>query len=82
MHLMADMDDTLYPLSCGINLACRKNIQGFVFDNDEFHAYVHGRLPYETLKPDALLRNMLLSMPQRKIVSKSTYEEQRSNSCY
>lgn len=24
----ADMDDTLYPLSLGINLACRKNIQG------------------------------------------------------
>jgi len=22
------MDDTLYPLSTGINLACRKNIQG------------------------------------------------------
>jgi hypothetical protein len=27
----ADMDDTLYPLSLGINLACRKNIQGKVF---------------------------------------------------
>nr|CAD1816826.1 unnamed protein product [Ananas comosus var. bracteatus] len=101
--LLFDMDDTLYPLSSGINLACRKNIQdymlhhlridesqvpelclelykefgttmaglkalGFEFDNDEFHAYVHGRLPYETLKPDPVLRSLLLSMPQRKII--------------
>ncbi|WOL04007.1 hypothetical protein Cni_G12728 [Canna indica] len=101
--LLFDMDDTLYPLSSGVNLACRKNIEdymlrhlqieesqvpkmcldlykeygttmaglkelGFEFDNDEFHAYVHGRLPYETLKPDPLLRNILLSMPQRKLI--------------
>jgi hypothetical protein len=26
--LVTDMDDTLYPLSLGINLACRRNIQG------------------------------------------------------
>ncbi|WOL11772.1 hypothetical protein Cni_G20536 [Canna indica] len=97
------MDDTLYPLSCGINLACRKNIQdfmlhhlqieenqvptmcldlykehgttmaglkelGFEFDDNEFHAYVHGRLPYETLKPDPFLRNLLLTISHRKIV--------------
>lgn len=97
------MDDTLYPLSTGLNLACRKNIEeymlhhlnidesivptmcldlyreygttmaglkalGYKFDNDEFHAYVHGRLPYEALKPDPVLRNLLLSMPQRKII--------------
>lgn len=101
--LLFDMDDTLYPLSTGINLACRKNIEefmqqylnieesevprmcldlyreygttmaglkalGYEFDNDEFHAYVHGRLPYETLRPDPVLRNLLLSMPQRKII--------------
>lgn len=24
------MDDTLYPLSSGLNLACRKNIEGMV----------------------------------------------------
>eukprot|EP00262_Sarcandra_glabra_P019774 TRINITY_DN760_c0_g1_i1.p1 TRINITY_DN760_c0_g1~~TRINITY_DN760_c0_g1_i1.p1 ORF type:complete len:311 (+),score=75.38 TRINITY_DN760_c0_g1_i1:33-965(+) len=101
--LLFDMDDTLYPLSSGLNLACRKNIQeymlntlqieesevprmclelykeygttmaglkelGFEFDNDEFHENVHGRLPYETLKPDPVLRNLLLSMPQRKII--------------
>lgn len=101
--LLFDMDDTLYPLSTGLNLACRKNIQdfmlhqlgieetqvpkmcldlyreygttmaglkdlGYEFDNDEFHAYVHGRLPYDALKPDPILRNLLLSMPQRKII--------------
>ncbi|MCI47176.1 haloacid dehalogenase-like hydrolase superfamily protein, partial [Trifolium medium] len=37
---------------------------GYEFDNDEFHAYVHGRLPYEKLKQDLVLRNLLLSMPQ------------------
>lgn len=101
--LFFDMDDTLYPLSIGINLACRNNIQefmlnqlgieesevpkmcldlykeygttmaglkvmGYEFDNDEFHEYVHGRLPYEKLKPDPVLRNLLLSMPHRKII--------------
>lgn len=101
--LLFDMDDTLYPLSSGVNLACRKNIEeymlhhlnieesevpkmcldlyreygttmaglkelGYEFDNDKFHEYVHGRLPYEVLKPDPLLRNLLLSMPQRKII--------------
>ncbi|KAJ7973162.1 Haloacid dehalogenase-like hydrolase (HAD) superfamily protein [Quillaja saponaria] len=101
--LLFDMDDTLYPLSSGLNLDCRKNIieymskhldieesevprmclelyreygttmaglkvLGHEFDNDEFHAYVHGRLPYEKLKPDPVLRNLLLSMPQRKII--------------
>ncbi|KAJ3669324.1 hypothetical protein LUZ60_011274 [Juncus effusus] len=101
--LLFDMDDTLYPLSIGINLACRKNIQdyminhlkiegnqvsqmclelykeygttmaglkalGFEFDNDEYHEYVHGKLPYDLLKPDPDLRSLLLSMPQRKII--------------
>ncbi|XVF22223.1 hypothetical protein REPUB_Repub12eG0155000 [Reevesia pubescens] len=102
--LLFDMDDTLYPLSIGVNLACRRNIEefmlqylnieksevpriclelyreygttmaglkvlGYEFDNDEFHAYyVHGRLPYEKLRPDPVLRNLLLSMPQRKII--------------
>ncbi|PIA60597.1 hypothetical protein AQUCO_00300235v1 [Aquilegia coerulea] len=101
--LLFDMDDTLYPMSTGVNYACRKNIEeymlqfleieasevprmclelykeygttmaglkalGYEFDNDEFHAFVHGRLPYERLKPDPVLRNLLLSMPQRKII--------------
>lgn len=40
----------------------------YEFDNDEFHEYVHGRLPYELLKPDPVLRSLLLSISQRKIV--------------
>ncbi|KAL4587373.1 hypothetical protein LXL04_000242 [Taraxacum kok-saghyz] len=101
--LLFDMDDTLYPMSAGLNFACRKNIEefmltnlnieecevpsmcldlyrehgttmaglkalGYEFDNDEFHALVHGTLPYNALKPDPVLRNILLSMPQRKII--------------
>ncbi|XP_022922553.1 uncharacterized protein C24B11.05 [Cucurbita moschata] len=101
--LLFDMDDTLYPRSCGINLACRKKIEefmlkylhmeesevpricldlyveygttmaglkalGYEFDDDEYHACVHGTLPYEALNPDPVLRNLLLSMPQRKII--------------
>ncbi|KAL7601657.1 hypothetical protein Lser_V15G26141 [Lactuca serriola] len=101
--LLFDMDDTLYPMSLGLNSACRKNIEefmlthlnidecevptmcldlyrehgttmaglkalGYKFDDDEFHALVHGTLPYHTLKPDLVLRNILLSMPQRKII--------------
>ncbi|CAM8973777.1 unnamed protein product [Rhodiola kirilowii] len=41
---------------------------GYEFDDDEFHAYVHGRLPYDKLKPDPVLRSLLISMPQRKII--------------
>uniref|UniRef100_A0A0D9X1W8 Uncharacterized protein n=1 Tax=Leersia perrieri TaxID=77586 RepID=A0A0D9X1W8_9ORYZ len=101
--LLFDMDDTLYPLSLGINLACRKNIEdymlnklqieeslvpkmcldlyreygttmaglkvlGYDFDYDDFHAFCHGTLPYEKLKPDPVLRQLLLSLPQRKII--------------
>lgn len=53
---------------------------GYEFDNDEFHEYVHGRLPYEKLKPDPLLRNLLLSMPHRKIVSFFLLQALYSNS--
>ncbi|KAK4848048.1 hypothetical protein QYF36_008709 [Acer negundo] len=102
-YLLFDLDDTLYPQSSGLNLACRKNIMefmlqhlhidesdvpgmcldlyrehgttmaglkalGYEFDNDEFHANVHGKLPYENLKADPVLRHLLLSMPQRKII--------------
>lgn len=34
-----------------------------------FYSYVHGRLPYMMLKPDPVLRNLLLSLPIRKVVS-------------
>ncbi|KAK8596306.1 hypothetical protein V6N12_064810 [Hibiscus sabdariffa] len=41
---------------------------GYNFDYDEYHSFVHGRLPYENLKPDHVLRNLLLSLPIRKVV--------------
>ncbi|KAJ9544022.1 hypothetical protein OSB04_023729 [Centaurea solstitialis] len=101
--LLFDMDDTLYPMSLGLNYSCRKNIEefmltylkieesqvpdmcldlyrehgttmaglkglGYEFDNDAFHGFVHGTLPYHLLKPDLVLRNLLLSMPQRKLI--------------
>lgn len=33
------------------------------------YSFVHGRLPYENLKPDPVLRKRLLSLPYRKVVS-------------
>ncbi|TVU44295.1 hypothetical protein EJB05_03731, partial [Eragrostis curvula] len=41
---------------------------GYKFNNDEFHANVHGTLPYHNLRPDPVLRTLLLSIQQRKIV--------------
>lgn len=41
---------------------------GYQFDYDDFHGFVHGRLAYEKLKPDPVLRNILLSLPIRKLV--------------
>ncbi|GAB4824430.1 hypothetical protein Ancab_007315 [Ancistrocladus abbreviatus] len=41
---------------------------GYQFDYDDYHGFVHGRLPYELLKPDSVLRNILLSLPIRKFI--------------
>jgi len=41
---------------------------GYKFDHDEYHSFVHGRLPYELLKPDPILRHLLLSLPIRKVI--------------
>ncbi|KAH7331540.1 hypothetical protein KP509_20G039400 [Ceratopteris richardii] len=41
---------------------------GYTFDFDEFHQFVHGRLPYDVLCPDLALRSLLLSLPHRKLV--------------
>ncbi|XP_057801353.1 uncharacterized protein LOC131016666 isoform X1 [Salvia miltiorrhiza] len=41
---------------------------GYDFDYDEYHSIVHGRLPYENLKPDPVLRSLLLSLPIPKII--------------
>ncbi|XP_074571591.1 uncharacterized protein C24B11.05-like [Curcuma longa] len=42
--------------------------QGYDVHPDEYHSYVHGRLPYDLIEPDATLRELLLSVPQRKIL--------------
>lgn len=41
---------------------------GYDFDYDEYHSYVHGKLPYENLKPDPVLRSLLKSLPIRKVI--------------
>ncbi|KFK27474.1 hypothetical protein AALP_AA8G388400 [Arabis alpina] len=63
---VVELNDILYKKH-GTTMAGLKAI-GYEFDNDEYHSYVHGRLPYENLKPDPILRNLLLSLPFRKLV--------------
>ncbi|CAN1231260.1 Uncharacterized protein C24B11.05 [Linum grandiflorum] len=41
---------------------------GYKFDYDDCHSFIHGRLPYESLKPDPVLRSLLLSLPIRKVI--------------
>ncbi|XP_039021655.1 uncharacterized protein LOC120153853 [Hibiscus syriacus] len=41
---------------------------GYDFDYDEYHSFVHGRLPYENLKPDPSLKSLLQTLPLRKII--------------
>ncbi|CAK8576075.1 unnamed protein product [Lathyrus sativus] len=40
---------------------------GYDFDYDDFHSSVHGRLPYNLLKPDLVLKGILQSLPCRKV---------------
>nr|XP_043622543.1 uncharacterized protein C24B11.05-like [Erigeron canadensis] len=107
--LLFDVDDTLYPLNCGLSAECTKNITeymvnklaieeskvpemcvqlygdygttmaglralGYDFDYDDYHSFVHGRLPYEYLKPDPLLKNLLHSLPLRKVIFSNANE--------
>ncbi|XP_073106605.1 uncharacterized protein C24B11.05-like [Elaeis guineensis] len=41
---------------------------GYNFDYDDYHSFVHGRLPYDKLKPDPVFRHLLLSLPIRKVI--------------
>lgn len=101
--LLFDLDDTLYPMSCGLAASVLENIKAYIleklnveeskiadlcnllykhygttmaglraigydFDYDEYHSFVHGRLPYGNLKPDPVLRSLLLSLPIRKFI--------------
>ncbi|CAA7052249.1 unnamed protein product [Microthlaspi erraticum] len=40
----------------------------YELDYDDYHSFIHGRLPYENIKPDPILRSLLLSLPLRKII--------------
>lgn len=42
--------------------------QGYDITAEDYHSFVHGRLPYQLIKPDIQLRNILRSINQRKIV--------------
>lgn len=68
------MDESKVPDICyvlykyyGTTMAGLRAI-GYEFDYDDYHRSVHGRLPYELLKPDPVLRNLLLSLPIRKVI--------------
>lgn len=41
---------------------------GYDVHPDEYHSFVHGLLPYEIIPPDPPLRELLLSIPQAKIM--------------
>ncbi|XP_020596440.1 uncharacterized protein C24B11.05-like isoform X2 [Phalaenopsis equestris] len=41
---------------------------GYSFNYDDYHSFVHGRLPYEKLKPDPILKHLLLGLPIRKVI--------------
>ncbi|KAE8727993.1 Ubiquitin fusion degradation UFD1 family protein isoform 1 [Hibiscus syriacus] len=41
---------------------------GYNFDYEDFHSFVHGRLPYTMLKADPILRKLMLSLPIRKVI--------------
>ncbi|KAJ0266716.1 Haloacid dehalogenase-like hydrolase [Hirschfeldia incana] len=63
---VVELNQILYK-KYGTSMAGLKAV-GYEFDNDEYHRFVHGRLPYENLKPDPVLRNLLLTLPLRKLV--------------
>ncbi|XP_057508245.1 uncharacterized protein LOC130791148 [Actinidia eriantha] len=48
---------------------------GYDFDYDDYHSFVHGRLPYEILKPDPVLKSLLQSLPIRKVIFSNANEE-------
>ncbi|KAL8154071.1 hypothetical protein V2J09_011831 [Rumex salicifolius] len=64
--IVVDMCFVLYKYY-GTTMAGLKAV-GYKFNDDDYHSFVHGRLPYELLKPDPVLRSLLLSLPIRKVV--------------
>ena len=63
---ISDLGNLLYK-NYGTTMAGLRAI-GYDFDYDEYHSFVHGRLPYENLQPDPVLRSHLLSLPLRKVI--------------
>ncbi|KAG9155179.1 hypothetical protein Leryth_011147 [Lithospermum erythrorhizon] len=63
---ITDLSNLLYK-NYGTTMAGLRAI-GYDFDYDDYHSFVHGRLPYDNLKPDAVLRSLLLSLPYRKVI--------------
>ncbi|GMP85487.1 hypothetical protein CsSME_00038619 [Camellia sinensis var. sinensis] len=61
-----ELSDLLYK-NYGTTMAGLRAI-GYDFDYDDYHSFVHGRLPYENLKPDPVLRSLLLNLPIRKVL--------------
>ncbi|KAK9280374.1 hypothetical protein L1049_014063 [Liquidambar formosana] len=53
------------PISFPLSVFYTKLISSYSF---LFYSFVHGRLPYEMLKPDPVLRSLLLSLPVRKVI--------------
>lgn len=41
---------------------------GYDIDADDYHGFVHGRLPYDLIKPDPQLTNLLHRITQRKVI--------------
>ncbi|XP_042065123.1 uncharacterized protein LOC121808610 isoform X2 [Salvia splendens] len=61
-----DMNRELFR-TYGSSLAGLRDL-GYDINPDDYHRFVHGRLPYDLIKPDAELRNILQSIRQRKII--------------
>ncbi|XP_038906681.1 uncharacterized protein C24B11.05-like, partial [Benincasa hispida] len=51
----------------GGNLAGLRAL-GYDIHPDDYHGFVHGRLPYKWIKQDLKLRRLLLTIPLRKII--------------
>ncbi|CAN4116070.1 unnamed protein product [Withania somnifera] len=63
---IAELGNLLYK-NYGTTMAGLRAI-GYDFVYDDYHSFVHGRLPYENLRPDPVLRSLLLSVPIRKAI--------------
>lgn len=63
---VSELSNLLYK-NYGTTMAGLRAI-GYSFNYDDYHSFVHGRLPYDSLKPDPILRHLLLSLPIRKVI--------------